>query len=83
MRQIGVRDKAKLIGGLGICGKELCCRLFLTSFEPISIKMAKQQDLSLITGSSLAPAAGLCAVWAMNIMKTTQLQDTKSHGKGN
>ena len=50
MRQIGVRDKAKLIGGLGICGKELCCRLFLTSFEPISIKMAKQQDLSLNTG---------------------------------
>lgn len=50
MRQIGVRDQAKLIGGLGICGKELCCRLFLTSFEPISIKMAKQQDLSLNTG---------------------------------
>ncbi len=50
MRQIGVRDKAKLVGGLGICGKELCCRLFLTSFEPISIRMAKQQDLSLNTG---------------------------------
>ncbi len=50
MRQIGVRDKAKLVGGLGICGKELCCRLFLTSFEPISIKMAKQQDLSLNAG---------------------------------
>jgi cell fate regulator YaaT (PSP1 superfamily) len=50
MRQIGVRDKAKLVGGLGICGKELCCRLFLTSFEPISIKMAKQQDLTLNTG---------------------------------
>jgi len=50
MRQIGVRDKAKLVGGLGVCGKELCCRLFLTSFEPISIKMAKQQELSLNTG---------------------------------
>ncbi len=50
MRQIGVRDKAKLVGGLGICGKELCCRLFLTSFEPISIKMAKQQELVLNTG---------------------------------
>jgi cell fate regulator YaaT (PSP1 superfamily) len=50
MRQIGVRDKAKLVGGLGTCGKELCCRLFLTSFEPISIKMAKQQDLTLNTG---------------------------------
>jgi cell fate regulator YaaT (PSP1 superfamily) len=50
MRQIGVRDKAKFVGGLGICGKELCCRLFLTSFEPISIKMAKQQELVLNTG---------------------------------
>ncbi len=50
MRQIGVRDKAKLVGGLGICGKELCCRKFLTSFEPISIKMAKQQELVLNTG---------------------------------
>jgi cell fate regulator YaaT (PSP1 superfamily) len=50
MRQIGVRDKAKIVGGLGICGKELCCRLFLTTFEPISIKMAKQQELVLNTG---------------------------------
>jgi cell fate regulator YaaT (PSP1 superfamily) len=50
MRQIGVRDKAKLVGGFGLCGKELCCRAFLTTFEPISIKMAKQQDLTLNTG---------------------------------
>ncbi len=50
MRQIGVRDKAKLVGGFGLCGKELCCRIFLTTFEPISIKMAKQQDLTLNTG---------------------------------
>lgn len=56
MRQIGVRDKAKLVGGLGICGKELCCRQFLTSFEPISIKMAKQQDLTLNTGK----LSGVC-----------------------
>ncbi|PKL51425.1 MAG: stage 0 sporulation protein [Nitrospira bacterium HGW-Nitrospira-1] len=56
MRQIGVRDKAKLVGGLGVCGKELCCRLFLTSFEPISIKMAKQQDLSLNTSK----LSGVC-----------------------
>lgn len=56
MRQIGVRDKAKLVGGLGLCGKELCCRLFLTSFEPISIKMAKQQDLTLNTGK----LSGIC-----------------------
>jgi cell fate regulator YaaT (PSP1 superfamily) len=56
MRQIGVRDKAKMVGGLGLCGKELCCRLFLTSFEPISIKMAKQQDLTLNTGK----LSGIC-----------------------
>jgi cell fate regulator YaaT (PSP1 superfamily) len=47
MRQIGVRDEAKIVGGLGICGRELCCRTFLTSFEPISIKMAKSQELVL------------------------------------
>ena len=47
MRQIGVRDEAKLVGGLGVCGRELCCRTFLTSFEPISIKMAKSQELVL------------------------------------
>lgn len=57
MRQIGVRDKAKLVGGLGLCGKEFCCRLFLTSFEPISIKMAKQQDLVLNT-SKLSGTCG-------------------------
>jgi cell fate regulator YaaT (PSP1 superfamily) len=47
LRQIGVRDEAKLIGGIGICGRELCCRTFLNAFEPISIKMAKKQDLVL------------------------------------
>lgn len=47
MRQIGVRDEAKIVGGLGVCGRELCCRTFLTSFEPISIKMAKSQELVL------------------------------------
>ena len=57
MRQIGVRDKARLVGGFGLCGKELCCRIFLTSFEPISIKMAKQQDLTLNTGK-LSGACG-------------------------
>lgn len=47
MRQIGVRDEAKMLGGLGICGRELCCKKFLTTFEPISIKMAKSQELVL------------------------------------
>jgi cell fate regulator YaaT (PSP1 superfamily) len=47
MRQIGVRDEAKLIGGLGICGRELCCCSFLTEFNPVSVKMAKEQGLAL------------------------------------
>ena len=47
LRQIGVRDKAKMVGGLGCCGRPLCCATFLEDFEPVSIKMAKEQDLSL------------------------------------
>ncbi len=47
MRQIGVRDEARMLGGYGSCGRPLCCTTFLQSFEPISIKMAKQQNLSL------------------------------------
>jgi cell fate regulator YaaT (PSP1 superfamily) len=47
MRQIGVRDEAKLVGGLGVCGRELCCCSFLTQFNPVSVKMAKEQGLAL------------------------------------
>lgn len=47
LRQIGVRDESKLLGGLGLCGRQLCCSLFLGEFEPVSIKMAKEQSLSL------------------------------------
>jgi len=47
LRQIGVRDEAKLLGGIGPCGRELCCSLFLGEFEPVSIRMAKDQNLSL------------------------------------
>jgi cell fate regulator YaaT (PSP1 superfamily) len=56
MKQIGARDEAKLIGGYGRCGRELCCASWLTEFHPVSIKMAKQQDLPL------APSeiSGLC-----------------------
>jgi len=56
MRQIGVRDEAKLIGGYGTCGRPLCCTTFLQTFEPVSIKMAKQQDLSL----NPSKLSGLC-----------------------
>lgn len=47
LRQIGVRDESKMIGGLGPCGRSLCCSTFLGDFEPVSIKMAKEQNLSL------------------------------------
>lgn len=47
LRQIGVRDEAKILGGLGICGREFCCKGYLGEFQPVSIKMAKEQGLSL------------------------------------
>jgi cell fate regulator YaaT (PSP1 superfamily) len=56
LRQIGVRDAAKMIGGFGVCGQELCCKTWLKGFAPISIKMAKQQDLVLNT----CKLSGLC-----------------------
>lgn len=56
MRQIGPRDEAKSLGGYGTCGRPLCCTTFLTSFEPVSIKMAKQQELSL----NPSKLSGLC-----------------------
>jgi cell fate regulator YaaT (PSP1 superfamily) len=56
LRQIGVRDEAKLMGGLGRCGRSLCCTTWLTEFNPVSIKMAKQQDLPL----SPMEISGIC-----------------------
>ncbi|MTI58920.1 MAG: stage 0 sporulation family protein [Firmicutes bacterium] len=56
LRQIGVRDEAKMVGGMGICGRPLCCSLFLRDFDPISIKMAKKQELSL----NPAKISGVC-----------------------
>ena len=49
LRQIGVRDESKMLGGLGICGRPFCCKEFLSDFQPVSIKMAKEQGLSLNT----------------------------------
>ncbi len=56
MRQIGVRHEAKMIGGLGTCGQELCCSRFLTDFRPVSVRMAKTQNLSL----NPAKISGVC-----------------------
>ncbi|HBI55877.1 MAG TPA: stage 0 sporulation protein [Firmicutes bacterium] len=56
LRQIGVRDEAKMLGGLGSCGRPLCCSTFLNEFEPVSIRMAKDQNLSL----NPAKISGVC-----------------------
>lgn len=56
LRQIGVRDEAKMMGGIGSCGRELCCASFLGEFEPVSIRMAKDQNLSLNPGK----ISGIC-----------------------
>lgn len=56
LRQIGVRDEAKMLGGLGACGRVLCCHSFLGDFQPVSIRMAKEQNLSL----NPAKISGIC-----------------------
>lgn len=56
LRQIGVRDETKILGGIGICGRPLCCHTFLAEFAPVSIKMAKEQNLSL----NPAKISGVC-----------------------
>lgn len=56
LRQIGVRDEAKMMGGIGCCGRPLCCSTFLGDFEPVSIRMAKEQNLSL----NPAKISGIC-----------------------
>jgi cell fate regulator YaaT (PSP1 superfamily) len=56
LRQIGIRDEAKLIGGLGLCGRPLCCSVFLNNFGQVSIKMAKEQNLSL----NSSKISGIC-----------------------
>lgn len=56
LRQMGVRDEARMIGGLGMCGRELCCNCFLGNFSPVSIKMAKEQNLAL----NSAKISGIC-----------------------
>ncbi len=56
LRQIGVRDETKLVGGVGICGRALCCHSYLSDFAPVSIKMAKEQNLSL----NPAKISGVC-----------------------
>lgn len=76
MRQIGVRDEARALGGYGTCGRPLCCTTFLTSFEPVSIKMAKQQDLSL----NPSKLSGLCG--RLKCCLRYELPNAKGHVHG-
>lgn len=76
MCQMGVRDDAKVIGGYGTCGRPLCCTTFLNSFEPISIKMAKQQDLSL----NPSKLSGLCG--RLKCCLRYELPNAKGHVHG-
>lgn len=56
MRQIGIRDQAKLMGGIGPCGRQLCCCTFIKKFEPVSIRIAKRQGL----GFNINKISGVC-----------------------
>ena len=72
MRQIGVRDEAKMIGGLGVCGRELCCFRFMTSFEPVTIQKAKKQQIVI----NPTKISGLCG----RLMCCLAFED-ESHGR--
>ena len=75
MRQVGVRDEAKIVGGIGPCGRELCCSNFLSNFAPVTVRMAKEQNLSLNT----AKISGLCG----RLMCCLSFEhDSYSGGKG-
>ena len=74
LRQIGVRDETKMLGGIGICGRELCCKSYLTDFVPVSIKMAKEQNLSL----NPTKISGVCGR-LMCCLKNEQGDSTRWH----
>ncbi len=76
LRQIGIRDEAKFLGGIGSCGRELCCKLFLTRFAPISIRMAKRQDIAL----NPSKLSGLCGR-LMCCLSYEHIRDNKAGAK--
>jgi len=73
LRQIGVRDEAKMLGGIGPCGRVLCCHNFLGEFEPVSIRMAKEQNLSL----NPTKISGICGRLMCCLKYESELYDTK------
>lgn len=79
LRQIGVRDEAKMLGGIGTCGRVLCCNSFLGEFEPVSIKMAKEQNLSL----NPAKISGICGRLMCCLKYESELYDIKGREEAN
>jgi cell fate regulator YaaT (PSP1 superfamily) len=79
LRQIGVRDEAKIIGGLSTCGRELCCATFLEDFEPVSIRMAKEQNISL----NPSKISGVCGRLMCCLKYESGCYECKRSGKNN
>jgi len=76
LRQIGVRDETKLVGGLGICGRPLCCNVYMNEFAPVSIKMAKEQNLSL-NPTKISGACGRLMCCLKNEQETYEYLNSK------
>lgn len=81
LRQIGVRDETKILGGIGICGRSLCCHTFLSEFAPVSIKMAKEQNLSL-NPTKISGVCGRLMCCLKNEQETYEYLNKKLPGNG-
>ena len=81
LRQIGVRDETKILGGIGICGRPLCCHTYLSEFVPVSIKMAKEQNLSL-TPTKISGVCGRLMCGLKNEQETYEYLNKKLPGLG-
>lgn len=81
LRQVGVRDETKIVGGIGICGRSLCCHSYLSEFIPVSIKMAKEQNLSL-NPSKISGVCGRLMCCLKNEEETYEYLNSKLPGIG-
>ena len=81
LRQIGVRDETKILGGIGICGRPLCCHTYLSEFAPVSIKMAKEQNLSL-NPTKISGVCGRLMCCLKNEQETYEYLNRKLPGVG-
>ena len=81
LRQVGVRDETKIVGGIGICGRALCCHSYLSEFIPVSIKMAKEQNLSL-NPTKISGVCGRLMCCLKNEEETYEYLNSKLPGVG-